>query len=423
MNQKELCQKISEGGLDKQLSPLYNDRSASYKRFTELLQAHEKEYGIYDEVALFSAPGRTEIGGNHTDHQHGRVLAAAVTLDIIAAAAKTDDNLIRIHSFGHPEDIIDLSDLSPREDEKNHAASLIRGIACRMKDLGCEIGGFTAVTTSNVLTGSGLSSSAAFEVLVATIMNGLYNGGTLPMVEIAKLSQFSEREYFGKPSGLMDQTACAVGGCVAIDFLHQGAPKLRNIGFNLQEHGYSLVIVNTGANHADLTEDYASVPRDMTRVAKCFGKSFLRDVNENDFFGKLHELRGEVGDKAILRAIHFFEENERVPLMAEALLGDNIEAFFSLVKASGKSSYERLQNIYSDKNPNEQSVALALYMSERVLGDTGAYRVHGGGFAGTIQAYVKKDLLTKYLTAMEEIFGHGCCYVLDIRFAGGHRIY
>lgn len=424
MNQRTLCENINKGELDYVLSGLYSDIERAHLRYNEILSTHEATYGERGEMFLFSTPGRTEISGNHTDHQHGRVLAGSVDLDIIAAVSKNDEGIIRILSKGHKLDEVDISVLEKQESEKNHAASLIRGIASKMTELGCKVCGFDAYTISDVLTGSGLSSSAAFEVLVATIINNLFNDNKLPPIELAKISQYAEREYFGKPSGLMDQSACASGGCVEIDFKDPKAPVLSQIEFDLSAHGYSLVIVNTGANHADLTDDYASVPKDMNAVAKQLGKSVLREVCENDFLKEIPNIRKVLGDKAVLRALHFFAENERVPLAANALRSGNIDEFFTQIKASGNSSFKFLQNVYSDANPNEQSVSLALCISEKALaGSKGVCRVHGGGFAGTIQAFVPRERLEGYVESLEAVLGKGCCYILTIRAQGGVRVY
>lgn len=423
MNQNELRKEINGGRLERQFYVLYGDEKKGYDRYDEVLALHEKWYGEREGMALFSVPGRTEIGGNHTDHQQGRVLAGAVDLDIIAAVSPNDKNIIRVHSKGYNENLIDLTDLSPKAAETNHSASLVRGVAFRMRELGCKVSGFDAATISNVLVGSGLSSSAAFEVMIATIINLMFNDGKLSAVELAKVAQYAEREYFGKPSGLMDQTACSVGGCVEIDFENPTEPKINEIEFDLEANGYKLVIVNTGASHSDLTDDYGSVPTDMKKVAAFFNEGVLRSVDENKFYKDLLKVRAEVGDKALLRAIHFFDENNRVPFMAKALKENDITSFFKYVKASGKSSFERLQNIYSDKNPNEQSIALALALSERILGEDGVCRVHGGGFAGTIQAYVKEDKLSSYTAEMEKIFGEGSCHALNIRSVGGEQVF
>lgn len=416
MNYNELCDYLQSGGIDTKLQEIYDDVNLGKNRLIECINSHRTQYGKDNlDVSLFSTPGRTEICGNHTDHQHGRVLAASVSLDIIAAVTKNNDNIIRVLSKGYTIDEVDLSDLSPHESEKNKSASLIRGVAFKMRELGCEVCGFDAYTISDVLSGSGLSSSAAFEVMVSAIINNLFNNSKLSPVELAKISQFAEREYFGKPSGLMDQTACAYGGCVYIDFEDNNNPQVENIAFDLAHHGYKLVIVNTGANHADLTDDYASVPSDMRLIANHFNKSVLREVAKADFYSSIPQLRENFGDKAVLRSAHFFNENERVLRTANALKSDNIKEFLLCEAQSGRSSFEFLQNVYSDSNPNEQSVSLALCLTEQYLGEDCTCRVHGGGFAGTIQAYVKADLLDGYVDYMEKALFKGCCYTLNIR--------
>lgn len=422
MNTSSLCEYLQTGKLDSKFAQLYSNIEDAKARYLDCINSHEAQYGPKENISLFSTPGRTEICGNHTDHQHGRVLAASISLDIVAVVSKNEDNVIRILSKGYEIDEVDLTSLEKVESEKNKSASLIRGIAFKMKELGCEICGFDAYTTSDVLSGSGLSSSAAFEVMVATIINSLFHADKLSKVELAKISQFAEREYFGKPSGLMDQTACAYGGCVFIDFEDNSNPLIENISFDLAKHGYKLVIVNTGANHADLTDDYASVPRDMKLIANWFNADVLREVCVNDFYAKIKELRQNFGDKAVLRAAHFFAENERVVKSANALKSDNINEFLKYENESGKSSFEFLQNVYSDKNPNEQSVSLALCLTEQILGSDCFCRVHGGGFAGTIQVYVKSDQLKSYVSFMENILFQGCCYVLDIRPYGSIQL-
>ncbi len=376
-----------------------------------------------DGIEYFSAPGRTEIGGNHTDHQHGRVLAAAVNLDIIAAAKKRDDSMIRLKSHEYTKfDEIDISVLEPKSMEREKSASLIRGIAARVSELGYKVGGFDCYTTSNVLKGSGLSSSAAFEVLVVTIINHFYNDDKIDPVTVAQIAQYAENVYFGKPSGLMDQTASSVGGFTAIDFNDPKKPVLEKIEFNLSDYGHKLCIVDTRGSHADLTNEYAAVPVEMKSVAEFFGKNVLREVSENEFYKSIPALREKLGDRAVLRAIHFFDENRRAKEEADKLKEKDFDAFRALVKDSGNSSLMKLQNVFASSDPAHQGLTLALALTERLLKDRGAYRVHGGGFAGTIQAYVPDDLLDEYKTMIESVFGEGTCYVLNIRTAGGTKI-
>ncbi len=423
MNSFILKQKLEHGMYNDTLMSLYNlDKdsvNAAVTRYIDTIVAFEDQFHLNDDISIFSAPGRSEIGGNHTDHQHGRVLAAAVNLDVIAVTTPTDDNIVTIKSAGHTLDVIDLSDLSIVEAEKNHASALIRGICARFKELGYNIGGFTAYTTSNVLKGSGLSSSAAFEVLVGTILNHLYNNGEMSAVLIAQISQYAENVYFGKPSGLMDQTASSVGGFITIDFKDPADPIVEKVDFDFAHSGYSLCIVDTKGNHADLTPDYAAVPTEMKAIANYFGKKYLRDVPAVEFFSNISKLRELGNDRALLRAIHFFGDNERVCDEVAALKANNFEEFKRLIIQSGDSSYKYLQNVYSPGSPTMQGVSLGLALSERLLAGKGAYRVHGGGFAGTIQAFVPNDMLLEYKSTLEEVFGKDSCYILSVRPVGG----
>ncbi len=412
---------ILEGKYDRMLQLLYGDVKSARVRLIEAVSSFEALYGNCD-VRLFSASGRTEVGGNHTDHQHGCVLAGSVNLDIIAVVARTDDNTVRIKSEGFDEDVIDLSDLEPNEDEFGKASALIRGMCGEFKAKGYNVGGFKAYTTSNVLKGSGLSSSAAFEVLVGYILNGLYNADTVDSVEIAKIAQRSENIYFGKPSGLMDQMASSVGGFTSIDFKDPENPIIEKVSFDIKAYGYRLVIVNTGGNHADLTDDYADITVECKAVANYFGKSVLREVDTDAFYKSISELRGKIGDRAILRAIHFFNENQRAVDEREALKRGEFDKFLKLSKESGYSSFQYLQNVYSPSNPSEQGLSLALALASEILGSRGSCRVHGGGFAGTVQAFVPNDLLDTFLIKMKAVFGDDSCYVLDIRPIGGTEI-
>ena len=368
---------------------------------------------------FFSAPGRTEIGGNHTDHNLGRVFAAGVSLDVIAAVKATDDGIITVKSEGFPVDKIDSADTEVKEEEKNSSASLIRGMAGGFLKNGHKIGGFNAYTTSNVLKGSGLSSSAAFEVLIGTILNGLYNEQAISAVEVAQLSQYAENVYFGKPSGLMDQMASSVGSFITIDFKDEKEPVIKKVDYDFSKSGYALCIVDTKGNHADLTPEYAAIPQEMKSVAQFFGKSVLREVDKQELLDNISAVREKCSDRAVLRALHYFDDNERVLAQAEALERGDIEGFFKLINESGDSSFRYLQNIYASSAPAEQGLSLALYIAKSVLGDKGACRVHGGGFAGTIQAFVPNDMLDKFSAEIEKVFGEGSCYVLSIRPVGG----
>ena len=415
----ELKGRLLGGSYDVSFGKLYGDVDKARVRYAEACDEFVKLFGQDREARLFSAPGRTEVGGNHTDHQLGRVLAGSVDLDVIAVASPNADRVVRIKSAGFNMDTVDLNDLNPAADEEEHAIALIRGICARFSELGYKIGGFDAYTTSNVLKGSGLSSSAAFEVLVGTMISHLYNDGAIDAVTIAKVSQYAENEFFGKPCGLMDQMACAVGGFTAIDFADPEHPIVEKVEFDLASRDFCLCIVNTGGNHADLTSEYAAVPGEMTRIAKFFGKSVLRQVDVESFYKKIAELRLVFGDRAVLRAIHFFDENERALEEKEALRDGRFDRFLELVKESGRSSFMKLQNVYSSQNVSEQGLSLALALSERILAGRGAWRVHGGGFGGTIQAFVPGDLLEEYRAKMECVFGQGTCYVLRIRPCGG----
>lgn len=419
-------EKLLSGAFDKTFSKLYSDKEAVLKsqaqRYIESVDEFVNLFKTTEGISFFSAPGRTEVGGNHTDHQHGCVLAASVNLDVIAVVAKNNDNVIRIKSKGYNMDTIDINDLDVKNSEKNRAASLIRGVAARFKELGYNIGGFDAYTTSNVLKGSGLSSSAAFEVLVGTILSYVFNDGKISAVEIAQIGQYAENVYFGKPSGLMDQMASSVGSFVAIDFNDPKNPIIKKVEFDFASCNHTLCIIDTGGNHADLTDEYGAVPSDMKAVAKFFGKEVLRDVCEKDFFSKLGEIRNKLSDRAALRAIHFFEDNKRAQLEAEALNSGDFDGFKRLVIESGNSSFMYNQNVYTCKNPTEQGLSLALAISEQLLKGKGAWRVHGGGFAGTIQAFVPNDMLDEYKTTMESVFGNGTCHILNIRPVGGTKV-
>lgn len=419
----QLEQTLNQGGYEKTFSYLYGDKAGSQKeRYLSAIKSFHHIYAQNEEIELYSAPGRTEVCGNHTDHQHGRVMAAGVDLDVIAVASKNLENIIRIQSEGYPLDEIDLSDLSVKESEKNTAAALIRGVAAKFQDLGVRIGGFNAYTTSNVLKGSGLSSSAAFEVLVGVILNDLWGDGKLDSVQIAQIGQYAENVYFGKPSGLMDQTASAVGGFVAIDFQDPGSPVVEQVKVDFAASGYKLCIVDTGGSHADLTGDYATIPEEMGAVAAVFGKKVLREVDPNEFYKNLAKVRETCSDRAILRAFHFFADNNRVPEEQKALERKDYRSFLELVIESGHSSYMYLQNVYPCGTPQEQGLSLALAVSERVLKGQGAWRVHGGGFAGTIQCFVPEALLESYQAAIEAVFGAGTCHILSIRPVGGIHV-
>ncbi len=396
---------------------------AQKARYETITAGYEECYGKAQELSYFSAPGRTEVGGNHTDHNHGCVLAAAVNLDIVAAAAKNDDNVVRLKSLEYPGmDVIDLNDLAPQEKEMEKAASLIRGVCARCRELGYTVGGFNAYTATQVLKGSGLSSSAAFEVVIVTAISHLFNDGAIDAVTAAQIAQYAENVYFGKPSGLMDQTASSVGGFTAIDFHDPKKPVLEKVDFDLAKYNHALCIVDTGGNHADLTGDYAAIPVEMKSVARLLGAEVLRDADEGEFWNRLGELRQKVGDRAVLRAMHFFSDNRTAQEEAALLKAGDFDGFKEKIIASGRSSATRLQNVFACSNPSEQGLSLALAVSEKLLAGKGAWRVHGGGFAGTIQAFVPVEMLEEYRSAMEAVFGEGTCHVLSIRSAGGVQV-
>lgn len=420
-----LKNRIENGEYDSRFKRVYvNDDAvtAQRERYIGLANDFAKIFGEDREIRLFSAPGRTEVGGNHTDHNHGRVLAAGINLDAIAAASKNDENIVRVKSRGYDMDVCDITDLEIKENEKGHSPALVRGMCAGFKKWGYNIGGFDAVTVSSVLSGSGLSSSAAYEVLVGTMLNYLYNDGKVDAVTIAKIAQFAENVYFDKPCGLMDQMACSVGGFVTIDFNDPSEPVVNEVKFDFASSGHSLCIVDTKGSHSDLTDDYAAIRSEMEAVAGVFGKKVLREVDEQEFKKNIPAVREKVGDRAVLRAIHFFADNERVLKEVEALKKGDFESFKSYILESGDSSYKYNQNVFSVKKPAEQPVSLALSISESILKGKGAWRVHGGGFAGTIQAFVPNELLMDYKNAMEGIFGEGSCYVLIIRPVGGVEI-
>ena len=367
----------------------------------------------------FSAPGRTEIGGNHTDHQHGRVLAAAVNLDTVAAVRRNGTSTVRIQSEGYPLCVVDLNCLTPQPSEVNTTPALVRGVAARFAELGCEVRGFDAYVTSTVLPGSGLSSSAAFEVLVGTVLNCLFFDSTLDAPQIAMIGQYAENVFFGKPCGLMDQTASAVGSMVTIDFCDPAAPVIEPIDFDFAACGHALCIIDTRASHADLTDEYAAVTRELKAVCAHFGKRVLREVPQSDFFRELPALREECGDRAVLRAIHFYADNDRVPRQVAALRSGDFETFLELVNQSGRSSYMYLQNVIPAGRTQRQEVGVALALCQHYLNGRGAFRVHGGGFAGTVQAFVPTDLLEDFRAGIDAALGQGACHVLSIRPQGG----
>ncbi len=419
---EELKDKLVNGDFNEQIKFIYaTDNIEKYtQRFDKLLAGYADCFGTPDEVALFSAPGRTEIGGNHTDHQHGCVLAASVNLDVIAAVSLNGTNTVNIKSEGYDMDSINLDELEVDEKEFNRASALIRGVISKFTQMGYDVKGFNAYTTSNVLKGSGLSSSAAFEVLVGTVINGLFANKEVNAVEIAKIGQYAENVYFGKPSGLMDQMASSVGSIVAIDFNSTVDPVVTKVQFDFTKTGHSLCIIDSGADHADLTDEYAAITVEMKQVASYYGKDYLREVDYNNFMSTISDLRKEnISDRAILRAIHFFADNQRAQEEVTLLKQNKFDEFLQIVKKSGYSSYMYLQNVFASSMPHNQAVSLTLAMCDKLLGDRGAYRVHGGGFAGTVQAFVPNDMLDTFKTEIENVIGKDMCHVLSIRPVGG----
>ena len=412
---------IKNGSLDGEMLRIYTEDSLDFqkKRYVNILDTFASLYGEGEDVRLFSAPGRTEIGGNHTDHNHGKVLAASIDLDVVAAVSKRDDNIICEKSEGHGMNNVDISELEPDEKEYGFSSALIRGMCAGFKKNGYNIGGFNSAGATRVLSGSGLSSSAAFEVLIGTILNYLYNDGKVPSVEIAKIAQYAENEFFGKPSGLMDQMACSVGGFIAIDFKDTANPKVEKVDFDFSSAGHSLCIVDTKGSHADLTDEYAAVRREMENAASVFGKSVLREIDENDFYKKIPEIRAQFGDRAVLRATHFYNENRRVDELKQALADNDFETFKAIITESGYSSFMFNQNVFAASQPQTQPLPIALSICERVLKGSGAWRVHGGGFAGTVQAFVPDAKLDEFVDEVESVFGKGSCYILKIRQYGG----
>lgn len=391
----------------------YKAASESYKSCFESEGAH---------CRYFSAPGRTEVGGNHTDHNHGKVLAAAVNLDVIAVVEPTDDGIITFKSEGFEVSRIDTNDLEVKEEEKNTSSALIRGVAAGFKNSGYNVGGFKAYSTTNVLKGSGLSSSAAFEVLIGNILSSLYNNGGISSVKIAQIAQYAENVYFGKPSGLMDQMASSVGGFVAIDFKDVESPIIEQINVDFENFGHALCIIDTKGDHADLTADYASIPAEMKQVANFFSVDYLRQICREDIMLNIIQLRAELGDRAVLRSLHFFNENERVDKLSHALKSNDFPAFLEYIKASGDSSYKYLQNVFTVNDIKNQALGIGLNVSDDVLNGKGACRVHGGGFAGTIQAFVPVEMLKEFKMSLDKVFGNGACHVLRIRKAGGTEV-
>ena len=425
LKKEEVITKLQNGDLDDAIKELYvtDDASCQRERYMSVINGYADIFGDAEELALFSAPGRTEIGGNHTDHQHGCIIAGSVNLDVIAAVSFNNENIVRIKSKGYPMDEVSLDDLEIHKEEYDKAISLIRGVLKKISSMGYEIKGFNAYTESNVMKGSGLSSSAAFEVLVGTIVNNLCANNEISPVEIAKIGQFAENVYYNKPSGLLDQMASSVGAVVAVDFKDNDAPVVRKVDFNLSDYNHSLCIIDSGADHADLTHEYAAVTEEMRLVSEFFGKKFLREVSKSDFMANLKDIRKAVNnDRAILRAIHYFNDSDRAVAETEAVENGDFAEFCKLNRESGRSSFMYLQNVYASSMPKSQAVSLTLALCDEILGDKGSFRVHGGGFAGTVQAFVPNDMVDEFKSRIEAVLGEGMCHILSIRPVGGYRL-
>lgn len=423
---QELLGLLSQDGYDDALHALYPESGGGERLARARSRASAVVSGFADmfgadhaDVTLFSVPGRTEIGGNHTDHQHGHVLCASVDRDILACAAPNHLNCIRVRSEGYPDIKVDIDSLTPQEGEFSTSSALVRGVAAGIAERGYPVGGFDIYMTSDVPSGSGLSSSAAFEVLVGGVINRFFCDEALDAVEIAKIGQYAENVYFGKPCGLMDQLACSVGGVISIDLEEPAMPQVRKTGFDLAAAGFALCIIDSGADHADLTDEYAGITREMGAVAAYFGKKALREVARREFQAAIPELRIKCGDRAVLRAIHFFEDDRRAVEEAAALEQGDFRRFLSLVNESGTSSAQCLQNTWSVAAPHRQPISLVLEIGRKLLGGKGAIRVHGGGFAGTVQAFVPVDSLARFTSGMEELLGAGCCQIMNLRPQGG----
>ena len=425
---EQLACALDAGRFDSSFQMLYGCADASAEscrqRYALLLEGFRKSFGKQArDFAFFSAPGRTELGGNHTDHQQGRVLAASVDLDVIALAAKNDLGRVRVVSEGFAQDELELADLTPQPQEANTSAALIRGVCAGFAQKGYSIGGFDVYTTSNVLKGSGLSSSASFEILLGTILNEFFAEKAESSTSIAQIGQYAENVFFKKPSGLLDQMACATGGVIAIDFKEKEHPFVEPIPLDLDAAGYVLCIVDTGADHAGLTVEYSAIPAEMGMVAMALGKTVLREVSPEQFYSALPSLRRRLGDRALMRAMHFYGENQRALQQAQALKTGDMPRFLQLTRESGASSFQYLQNVSCHSHSTAtQPVALALALAQHLLAGEGAFRVHGGGFAGTIQAYVPTQQLEHFKSGMEALLGKGTCHIVAIRPVGGVRL-
>ena len=423
MKISQLMQSVQEGKLDDKLISLYGKEAlaAQKKRYYAILEKGKETFGD-EEAHIFSAPGRTEVGGNHTDHQLGKVLAASLNLDVVACVIPTADTIVTYQSAGYSVQPVDIQDTAIHPEEKNTTEALIRGVSAGLKARGYQAGGFKCYAESDVINGGGMSSSAAFEVLLGTIQNVLYNAGNVSATDIAKIGQFAENKYFMKASGLLDQMACSVGSFAAMDFKDPENPIVEKVPFDPADYGYNLIITDVKASHADLSDAYSEVPAEMKAAAKVLGHDVLGECTMDALLSHVKEIREKCGDRAFLRAYHFLCETERAHEEAESLKKKDITTFLKLVRESGRSSWMYLQNISVPTTPRSQAVAVGLALSEAVIGENGAYRVHGGGFAGTIQAFVKKEMTDTFIKTMESAFGKDCCYILRIRNVGGIQV-
>lgn len=420
----QLKKELETGKCDEMLLDIYGDAGLTEyqrQRYIKLLDLFEETFP-QREVAIYSAPGRSEVCGNHTDHQRGEVIATSINLDAVAVVSYNDDEKIHVVSDGYPMLTVDLADLDRKPEDEGTSAGLIKGVAYGLKREGYRISGFNAYVTSDVLIGAGLSSSAAFETIVGTMISGLFNDMGISAVKIAQVGQFAENEFFGKPCGLMDQMACSVGGLIHIDFKDTEKPVVEKVSVDFGKYNHSLCIVDTKGSHQDLTADYAAVPKEMKEIAAYFGKEVLREVDEKEFYKNISKLRRAVNDRAVLRAIHFFEENKRVKGIVKCLNEGDFEAFLQMITDSGNSSFKYLQNVYTSKDVENQGVSVGLAASEIALKGAGASRVHGGGFAGTIQTFVPDGLVEEYRVFMDSVFGRGACHVLKVRKYGGMKV-
>lgn len=423
MKISQLMQSVQEGNFDEKFISLYGEEAldSQKKRYASILEKAKEAFGD-QEAHVFSAPGRTEVGGNHTDHQLGKVLAASLNLDVVACVIPTEDSIVTYRSAGYTVQPVDVKDIAIHPEEKNTTEALIRGVAAGLCARGYQAGGFQCYAESDVINGGGMSSSAAFEVLLGTIQNVLYNASKVSATDIAKIGQFAENKYFMKASGLLDQMACSVGSFAAMDFKDPENPIVEKVPFDPSDYGYNLIITDVKASHADLSDAYSEVPAEMKAAAKVLGHEVLGETTLEELLAHVQEIRKQCGDRAFLRAYHFVRETQRAQDEADALKAKDIQTFLKLVRESGHSSWMYLQNISVPTTPESQAVAIGLALSEAVIGEDGAYRVHGGGFAGTIQAFVKKETTPRFIETMESAFGKGCCYILRIRNVGGIQV-